>query len=65
MEEYKSILKLIDETLERNNDLIEHYRKASTVYEAKITELQQKLDASEAANRELTKRIEKGELNND
>jgi hypothetical protein len=61
MEEYKSILKLIDETLENNNNLLEHYRKASTVYEAKITELQQKVDTLEAANRELLKRIEVAE----
>jgi hypothetical protein len=61
MEEYKSILKLIDETLKNNNELIEFYRKSATVYETKIAELQQKVDTLEAANRELLKRIEVAE----
>lgn len=67
MEEYKAILKLIDETLRRNEELLEHYRNASTVYEKKISELQQKLDASEAENIELKKiltEINKGDCNN-
>lgn len=53
MEEYKSILKLIDETLKNNSELLEHYRKASVVYEEKIRELQQKLEASEAEKESL------------
>ena len=59
MEEYKAIMKLVDDTLKNNEELIEFYKRSATVYEAKIAELRARVEALESANRELTKRLER------
>jgi uncharacterized coiled-coil DUF342 family protein len=73
MEEYKSILKLIDDTLTENTKLIEWYRKEVSTYGEEITKLRLKndelqgendllLEQLDSANKEIA-RLEKNDTN--